>query len=211
MSDAAKTLQSLIQDRQHNRILRVSFINKDGPKAELLINRLDASEALSRDFSYTVELLSNDAHIPLKLMMGKQLCVELIRSDGTPRYFTGFIDSFRLKRTDGAVAFYEAHLVPWLAYLKAGKDSQVFHQLSLQELTAKVFADYGALATWDCAVHHDDPSVTERIMFNESPANFLHRRWEDLGWHYHYEHTAKGHTLKLSDDSTYVAAIDGKS
>ncbi|AIY43257.1 VgrG protein [Collimonas arenae] len=210
MSDAVKSLQSLTQGRQHNRILLLSFINKDGPKAELLINRLDASEALSRDFSYTLELLSDDANIPLKTMMGKLLCAELVRGDGTSRYFTGYVESFRFKRTDGSVAFYEARLVPWLAYLKSRKDNYIFHQLSLQDLSANVFADYGAHAVWDCNLRHTDPVTTEIFQFAESDANLLHRRWENLGWHYHYEHDAKGHTLKLSDDSTYAQPIDGK-
>ncbi|SFD10976.1 type VI secretion system Vgr family protein [Collimonas sp. OK412] len=210
MKSTARTLQSLIQDRQHNRVLRLSFINDDAPDAELLVNRLDASEALSRDFSYTLELLSDDPHIELKAMLGKLLCVELIRSDGCARFFTGYVDQFRFKRSDGNLAFYEAHLVPWLAFLKERMDCRVFHQLSLQDLTAAVFAEHGGLAAWDCTLHHDDPIVTERFQFNESQANFLHRRWEMLGWHYHYEHGPTGHVLKLSDDSTYAAAIDGR-
>lgn len=39
----------LTRQRQHNRILQLFFINDDAPDAELLINRLEASEALSRD------------------------------------------------------------------------------------------------------------------------------------------------------------------
>jgi type VI secretion system secreted protein VgrG len=211
MAEAIKTLRSLVQNRQHNRILRLSFANNDAPKAELLVNRLDASEALSRDFSYTVELLSDDANIPLKSMMGKLLCVELVRGDGSIRFFSGYVESFRFKRTDGSFAFYEAHLVPWLTYLKSRKDNYIFHQLSLQDLSAHVFADYGAYAAWDCKLNHADPVVTEIFQFDESDSNFVHRRWENLGWHYHFEHTAKGHTLKLSDDSTYAEPIDGNA
>jgi hypothetical protein len=51
----------LTRQRQHHRILQLSFVNDDAPDAELLINRLEASEALSRDYAYTLELLSNDA------------------------------------------------------------------------------------------------------------------------------------------------------
>jgi uncharacterized protein involved in type VI secretion and phage assembly len=68
-------------ERQHNRILRLSFPEGDGPDAILLVNTLDASEGLSRPFEYTLELLSDDAHIHLKDLQGKMLCVALVLAD----------------------------------------------------------------------------------------------------------------------------------
>ena len=37
----------------------------------------------------------------------------------------------------------------------------------------------------------------------ESDYNYLHRRWEALGWHYWYEHREDGHTLVLSDNTIH--------
>ena len=62
-------------ERQHNRMLRLSFPDGDGPDATLLANTLEASEGLSRPFDYRVELLSDDAHIHLKDLQGRMLCV----------------------------------------------------------------------------------------------------------------------------------------
>lgn len=72
---------------------------------------------MSRDFDYTVELLSDNATLALKEVQGKPMCVELVREDGSLRYFTGYVFSFSLQKTDGGVAFYQARLAPWLAYL----------------------------------------------------------------------------------------------
>lgn len=199
----------LTRQRQHNRILQLSFINDDGPEAELLINRLEASEALSRDFCYTLELLSNDADIALKSVMGKLLCAALTRGDGTQRYFTGYVDRFSFIRSDGGIAFYEARLVPWLAFLKSGKNNRVFHRLSLEGLSAELFSGCRLHAQWDCRLRQEDPIRTAMFQFDESDSNMLHRRWEEAGWHYHYEHDARGHRLMLSDDSTYALSIDG--
>jgi len=110
MGSAPRSLKELLQDRQHARILRLAFPFDDGPKSELLVNKLDATEGLSRDFEFTVELLSDNALLDLRDMQGKLLSVELVRHDGTMRYFTGYVFSFRLARTDGGVAFYEAKL-----------------------------------------------------------------------------------------------------
>jgi len=57
------SLASLV-DRQQTRLLQVHFPHDDGPEAGLLINRLDASEALSTDFVFTLELLSDAANLP---------------------------------------------------------------------------------------------------------------------------------------------------
>jgi len=209
MGNAARRLKELLQDRQHARILRLAFPYDDGPSSELLVNKLEASEGLSRDFDYTVELISDDALLDLKDMQGKLLSVQLVRHDGTLRYFTGYVFSFRLVRTDGGVAFYEASLGPWLKYLSLRKDCFLFHNATLYEQTASIFRDYLAHPQWECHRHGEDRPMTDACQFNESDYNYLSRRWEAAGWYYAWEHTAGDHTLILGDDSTYAEPIDG--
>ena len=204
-------LQDLIARRQTNRILRLTFPHNDGPSAQLLPQRLHAVEALSRDFEYKVELLSDDASLALKDLMGRLMCVELVREDGSLRYFTGYVFAFRLMRTDGGVAFYEAVLAPWLAYLGLRKNNCLFHGKNVRQQTEAVFAEYGVLPSWDCRVAGDDRTMTDACQFDESDHNYLHRRWEAAGWSYWYEHSATGHVLVLTDDTTAVAAVDGET
>lgn len=209
MNSGAPDLQALSQQRQHARILRLTFPNGDGPKALLLANKLDAIEELSRDFTFTVEVLAEDARIALADVQGKMVSIELVRSDGSLRYFNGYAQRFQLLKTDGGIAFYQLVLKPWLAYLRLRKDSYLFHQQSLYQQTASIFSDYGACVSWDCQLHGPDAQMTEACQFNESDHNYLHRRWEARGWLYWYEHSASGHKLILSDNSTYAAPLDG--
>lgn len=44
------SLQNLIGDRQHKRLLRLSFPNGDGPASSLLVNSIEAYESLSKPF-----------------------------------------------------------------------------------------------------------------------------------------------------------------
>ena len=81
MTDNGRLIHDLIYDRQHNRILRLFFPHGDAPDALFLVNKLDARETMSMDFDFTVELLSDNADIPLKEMQGKLLNIELIRQD----------------------------------------------------------------------------------------------------------------------------------
>jgi type VI secretion system secreted protein VgrG len=209
MSTAALNLQELIKGRQNNRILRLSFPHNDGPDAELVVNSLEASEALSRDFEFTVELLSDNPLIELKDLQGKLLCVELVRKNGGLRFFTGYVFSFRLVKADGKVAFYEAGLGPWFKYLSLRKDNFLFHNATLREQTDAIFRDYLAHPDWDARIYGEDPAMTDACQFDESDFNYLSRRWEAAGWHYSYVHSATGHKLVLSDDSTRADPIDG--
>ncbi|MEC5159134.1 MULTISPECIES: type VI secretion system Vgr family protein [unclassified Janthinobacterium] len=209
MSDGLQSLRELIAGRQHNRILRLSFPGNDGPSSQLLVDKLDAFESLSRDFDFTVELLSDNACLELKDLQGKLLCVEMVRSNGTMRHFSGYVYEFRLRRVDGALAFYEARLGPWARYLSLRKDNYLFHNKSLREQTTMIFQDYGTHAVWDWRVIGDDAPMTDACQFGESDFNYLSRRWEAAGWSYFYEHAATGHQLVLIDDTTRAALIDG--
>jgi type VI secretion system secreted protein VgrG len=203
-------LSKLIADRQHNRILRISFPNNDGPACQFLVNELRARESVSRDFEYTIEILSDNPSIALKDLQGKLISVELVQHGGTLRYFTGYVFEFRLKRAEN-IAFYEAKLGPWLKYLSLRKDCYIFHNANVYQQTVSVFEDYAGHALWKARLFAHDPPMTDAFQFEESDYNYLARRWEAAGMHYYYEHNERGHTLILDDDSTRADPIDGDS
>jgi type VI secretion system secreted protein VgrG len=209
MTNSRCSIHDLAYGRQYNRILRLAFPNNDAPSAPFVVNKIDASESLSRDFEFTVELLSDDASIALKEMQGKLLNIELVRQDGSLRYFSGYVFSFRRRHSDGGVSFYEARLGPWLKFLSLRKDNYLFHHKSLREQTEIIFRDYGTYPQWDWHVTGDDPVMTDACQFDETDFNYLSRRWEAAGWYYWYEHDATGHKLIVSSDSTQAPALDG--
>lgn len=209
MSKTIQRLRDLVDKAQHNRILRLSFPRNDGPSALMLVNQLDAIESLSRDFEFTVEILSDNATLELKALQGKLLCVELVRQDGSLRYFSGYCFTFRLKKADGAIAFYEARLRPWLKYLSLRTNSYLFNNNSLGEQTSLIFREYGALPDWEWRVAGLDTPMTNACQFGESDHNYLSRRWEAAGLLYSYEHSATAHKLVLTDSSINAAPIDG--
>lgn len=192
---------------QHDRLMRLAFPRGDEPDAVLLPNRLTAHEEVSRCFRFEVELLSDDARIPLKAMMARMVTISVVREDGSLRYFNGYITEFRFLRTDGGFAFYHMVLEPWLAFARLRKDNVSFHGKSVIELTELTFAHYHQ-ADWHVVMTGDDPRMTCANQYDETDYNHLHRRWEDLGLHYWYEHRADGHTLWLGDKSTLAQPID---
>lgn len=204
-------LRALLEDHQSTRLLRLSFPNDDGPQATLMVNRFDGTEYLSRDFEFKAELLSDDAGIALEAMHGKLLCVSLVRADGSLRSFTGYVTSFKLVKTDGGVAFYEAVLKPWMAYAGLRRNNRLFHAQSLREQTETIFAGYGAMPVWEWEVTGEQSQLTMSTQWDETDHNYLCRRWEAAGYGYWYEHGEAGHTLKVCDDTRAAAPIDGLS
>ena len=211
MTKLRRSIHDLMYGRQYNRILRLSFPNNDAPTAQLLVNKIDATEGLSRDFEYKVELLSDDSGIALKTVQGKLLSIELVRRDGSLRYFSGYVFSFRRRHSDGGITFYEAKLGPWLKFLSLRKDNYLFHNKTLREQMESICQDYSTYPRWEWRVTGNDPVMTDACQFNETDFNYLSRRWEAMGWHYWYEHDANGHTLIISSDSTRAGVIDGSA
>jgi type VI secretion system secreted protein VgrG len=183
------------------RLLRMHFPHDDAPDPVMLPNHLEAFEALSYDFIFTVEVLSTNAKIALKDMQGKNVTVSLVRADGQLRHFNGYVFEFRQVRTDGGYAFYDMVLLPWLAYLRMRRDNYLFHGMNALEQTEDIFADYATVRDWQVRIQGEIPAVTDQCQWDESDYNYLHRRWEALGWHYWYEHREDGHSLVLANDS----------
>ena len=204
---AGAALSAFSGEAQHNRLMRLDFPFKDGPPATLLPNRLAAHEEVSRGFRFEVEVLSDDARIPLKMLMGRMATISLVRQDGSLRYFNGYITEFRFLRTDGGFAFYQMVLEPWLAFTRLRKDSVCFHGKSVREITEETLKHYRQ-AEWHMHVFEEDPRITLANQYNETDYNHLHRRWEALGMHYWYEHRFDGHKLMLSDKSLLAEPVD---
>lgn len=204
-------LRKIATGMQNKRLLTLLFPRGDAPYDILLANRLEGEESLSRDFRFVVEILSDNAKLDPKDFVDKQIAVQLLRSDGSFRYFNGYIFSYRFVRTDGDIAFYEAEIGPWLRYLTLRKNNRLFLDLAIRGQTATIFDDYSTLPVWDWKVREADPPMTMACQFDEHDHNYVHRRWEHRGLCYWYEHTATEHKLIVSDPVRTEPAIDGSS
>jgi type VI secretion system secreted protein VgrG len=211
MTDGIATIERmLLGEQQTNRILLMTFPYGDGPDALMLANELVAVEGLSQDFMFTVQVLSDDATLQLKDVEGKNVTVQLVRPDGTTRYFNGIVFEFRMVGTDGSLAAYDMVLLPWLAYLRLSHDNRIFHGKSVLDQTrALLDPNVTQDHNWVAHISGEDPAMTEAVMFDDTHYNYLHDRWESRGWYYWYEHTARGHILHLSDNSPLAPPIDG--
>lgn len=137
MASATDFIISLINQDGGKRLLKLYFPRDDGPSAGLLVNELHAVEHVSADFIYTVTVLSDDAGIELKDVLAKMVCIELLRADGSSRYFNGYCHTFALQRIENGLAVYQMILKPWLAFYNLRKDYHIFHEQNIAQQTKK--------------------------------------------------------------------------
>ena len=207
MSKATETIRNMIGSR-HDRLLNLYFPDNDGPDAGLLINRLVMDEYVSRDFRAEVTAFSDDANIDPVAVQGRMVAVELLRDDGSSRWFHGQCHEFVRESVDGGLAVYTLILRPWLALFRLKRNYRLFHRQNISDQTKAIFGETG-LASHMFDLHDPDAVRTFSCQYDETDYNYLHRRWEEMGWHYRYEHQRKGHKLILCDQSAGAPPIDG--
>ncbi|MEW5700582.1 contractile injection system protein, VgrG/Pvc8 family, partial [Pseudomonas synxantha] len=117
---------------QNRRLIKLTTpaINEQ----ELLLESFSGSEALSALFSFELTLLSQDARLELKSLIGQPAQLEIELATGEPRYIHGFISRFSLQDSDNGLARYTATLSPWLWMLSRRQDSRVFQEQTVEAI-----------------------------------------------------------------------------
>lgn len=180
---------------------------------KLLAERLYGTEQLSDGgFVLHVDALSDDAHIPLKSLIGQPVQVTLQTALGRDehRAWCGLVSEARFDGANGGFARYRLRIEPWLALLRQRRDSYAFQDLSVIEIIDSVFGDYngqGAVAPqWRWEVKDRDAYAKRSltIQYRESDYAFVERLLAEEGLFYWVEHEAGegepgGHTVVIAD------------
>ncbi len=207
MSNPLESLASTVLDAlagrytQHQRVLRLTAAGDD---ASLLAESLRGEEGISQGYRFEISALSLDAAIPLKSLVGQPALVELLAT-GSTRPFHGHITGAQLVGANGGFARYLLVLEPWTAFLKLGRDSRIFQDMSVPDILSEVFRAWegkGKLApAWRFELR--DPAVYPRrsivTQYQESDLAFAERLMSEEGLFYFFEHAGDAHTLVIAD------------
>ena len=96
------------------------------PEQELQLLSFSGREAISELFSFQAHLISQDARIELKKLIGKKVTLGIALADGSTRYISAHVSDFVHTEADGGIANYTAQLVPWIWILSRRRDSRIF-------------------------------------------------------------------------------------
>jgi len=174
---------------------------------ELLLDHFTGSERLSHLFSFNLALISQDAHIELKSLIGKPALLEIELADGGSRPIHGYITYFASNGSDGGLAYYSATLSPWLWMLERRFDSRIFQDKTVEEVITQVFAGYGELPKFEFRLSKALKPHSYITQYRESDLSFVQRLLDTEGLFYYFEHTNEQHTLVVMDDSTLLKPL----
>ena len=173
------------------------------PVEGLLFWKLSGREALSSAFEITVDLLSSDARIDRKTLLGQSITVA-IPTQGvmSTRYLNGKITQVRVysQELNGArYAVYSLVMEPDLWPMKRDRNLRIFQSQTVPQIIKALLGEYkvkiedkltGNYRVWGYCVQ-----------YQESSFDFISRLMELEGIYYYFRHEIDGHTLVLMDSA----------
>lgn len=190
---------------QENRLMAIDTpLGKD----ELLLTAFRGTEGMSRLFSFEVVAVAHNQAITFEKIVGKNVTIAVVLSDGTDRYINGIVSRFcqvgasQHQDKDVHATEYRATVVPWLWLLTLTENSKIFQDKSVPDIVDAVFQKRGFQKGKDYAFrlrgHYDKRPYC--VQSRETDFQFVSRLLEEQGIHYFFEHGKGAHTLVIADD-----------
>ncbi|EAS6706029.1 type VI secretion system tip protein VgrG [Salmonella enterica] len=177
------------------------------PPGALLFASLDGGETLSELFSYVVQLKTPDtlnlgyvspaANLPLKPMVGKDLCVNIELDGGGKRHISGLVTAARVVGHEGRSVTYELRMEPWVKLLTHTSDYKAFQNKTVVDILDEVLAEYPYPV--EKRLVESYPVRTWQVQYGETDFDFLQRLMQEWGIYWWVEHSEDSHTLVLAD------------
>lgn len=181
------------------------------PMDGLLFWKLNGTEALSSAFEITVQLLSTDARIERKALLGQPMTVSIPTQNlMATRYLNGKITKVSVSSTELSgtrYAVYSLVMEPDLWPLKRDRNLRIFQSQTVTQIIKTLLSEYnvtvedkltGNYRVWEYCVQ-----------YQESSFNFISRLMELEGIYYYFRHEADKHTLVLMDSAQQHQPFSG--
>lgn len=181
------------------------------PMDGLLFWKLNGTEALSSAFEITVQLLSTDARIERKALLGQPITVSIPTQNlMATRYLNGKITKVSVSSTELSgtrYAVYSLVMEPDLWPLKRDRNLRIFQSQTVTQIIKTLLSEYnvtvedkltGNYRVWEYCVQ-----------YQESSFNFISRLMELEGIYYYFRHEADKHTMVLMDSAQQHQPFSG--
>jgi type VI secretion system secreted protein VgrG len=166
-------------------------------KDVLLLQGCVGHEGISRLFRFDLDLLSEDSSISRDKIVGQNITIALALTDGSERFFNGFVSRFVQSGKDERFTHYRAEMVPWLWFLTRTADCRIFQNKTIPDIVLKIFNDLGFKDYKNVLQGNFEPREY-CVQYRETDFNFVARLMEQYGIFYFFEHEKSKHTLVLA-------------
>jgi type VI secretion system secreted protein VgrG len=199
---------------QDTRLLRIT--TPLGPD-KVLVECMRGDESLSRGYSFQLSLLSTDAHIPLKSLLGQPVLLELLTVAPGMRLrpFHGHVTCARLLGANGGFARYAITIEPWCAFMAFGRDSRIFQNKTVFDILDAIFEGWQGLGKlvpawrYDIVERSAYPVRSLTCQYQESNLAFAERLMSEEGLFYYFEHSAAPDSPHLGSHTLVIANHNG--
>lgn len=170
---------------QRHRLLQVHTAL---PALSLIPERMVLREAVSQPFELQLQCLSTSAHFELKQLIGEQISLSLLQSDGQYVPWHGYVFAAAQLGADGGLARYALTMRPWLSTLTQRRNSRVFHDQTALQVIEAVLTEHQPQAHWRMDVTEVLRVRSLCTQYRESDLDFVQRLLAEEGLSYHFEH-----------------------
>ena len=209
-----RMLDLLTRFTQDTRLLQLhTCLGSD----KMIVECMRGEEGLSQCYDFRLTVLSTDATISARHLLGQPALLELltVTSRDALRPFHGHITSVESLKADGGFARYAITLSPWYSFLAHGRDSRIFQDKTVCEILDAIFGGWKSLGKLSPAWRYDlrDASVYPRrsltTQYQESNLAFAERLMADEGLFYYFEHAGDASSASLGSHTMVIADHNG--
>jgi|GEM_PF-251553 len=186
--------------------------------------RMSGTETLGELFEYTLELKTADslafspslaANIDLDALIGTEItCLIELEGNGQfipgmvgnsgaanvgegTREISGLVSSSQILREEGRSVVYGLTVVPWLWLATKNKDSRLFQDMSVIDISDAVLGEYSFPVEKRLIERYPRRDIQRQHW--ESDFIFLARLWQEWGIYFWFDHSDSKHRLVLCD------------
>jgi type VI secretion system secreted protein VgrG len=164
----------------------------------LLLAAFSGQEAISRLFSFHLDLLSEQGPIDFAGIIGKNVTITVTQSDYTQRYFNGIVSHLAQSGSDSRFTRYQMQVVPWTWLLTRYADCKIFHNKKVSDVLEQVFTDRG-VTDYKLMLNGSYSPMEYCVQYRETDFNFISRLMEQNGIFYFFQHEMGKHTMVIAD------------
>ena len=164
--------------------------------------KLEGMEVVSRSFELTVTLLSTDARLDRRAMLGQPITLTIPTTAlaAAPRYLNGKITSVKVHSADLNGTRYSVYTLVMesdLWPLKRDRNQRIFQNQRLPDIIKTVLGEYGVNV--EDRLAGDYRTWEYCVQYQESSYDFISRLMELEGIYFFFRHDAEQHTLVMFD------------
>ncbi len=152
------------------------------------LNSFNGHEALSRPFSYQLDILSEQEIIAGELM-GQGIHFQVASMASEIQHFHGLVNRITTcGHTINNGYHYRIHLMPWFWFLRLKSDCRTFKNASVVDIIQSLFQELRCLDVDYSKLQSQYPKLNYCVQYNESVFDFISRLLENAGISYYFRH-----------------------